>query len=300
MLDVTKMDASLATIVDLQSTLAPVATGFDFLEGPVWHPENQSVLFSDIMGNSLYSWTAADGVMQQRRNSYMANGNAYDAHGRLITCEHATSRLTRTDLTTGAYEVLATKYLGRELNSPNDVVVKRDGTIWFTDPTSGRSAGYGVPREPVLDFSGVYCFDPATSALTCVVRDFAKPNGLCFSADEKTLYINDTVRQHIRQFDVTANNTLENDTLFADLAGTAPGVADGMKIDQAANVYCCGPGGVHVFSENGTALGVINMPEHTANFVFGDTDLKTLYITASTTLYRMRVHVPGYATFQPK
>ncbi len=300
MLDVTRKHPDLDAVVDVTTDIEQIATGFDFLEGPIWHPTYQSVLFSDIMGNSLYSWNAQDGVTQRRRNSYMANGNAYDHSGRFVTCEHATSRLTRTDLTTDTYEVLASHYLGRELNSPNDVVVKRDGTIWFTDPVSGRSEGYGVPREPVLDFSGVYCYDPATQRLTCVVKDFAKPNGLCFSADESVLFINDTVRQHIRCFDVNADNTLSNGRLFADLEGSAPGVADGMKIDQDANVYSCGPGGVHVFKQDGTALGVINMPEHTANFVFGDEDGKSLYITASKSLYRIRTHVPGYFTYQPK
>ena len=147
---------SFNNIVDIEAGIEQVATGFDFLEGPIWHPEYRSVIFSDIMGNSIYSWSKKDGVVQRRRNSYMANGNAYDHQGRFITCEHATSRVTRTDMTNDLYEVLATHYEGKQLNSPNDVVVKRDGMIYFTDPTYGRGSNNGVPRDVELDFRGVY------------------------------------------------------------------------------------------------------------------------------------------------
>ncbi len=281
------------------SEIEQIATGFDFVEGPVWHPTDKSILFSDILGNSIYSWRVDLGVTKRNRHSYMANGNAFDHNGNLITCEHATSRISRTNLTTGEYEVLASHFEGKQLNSPNDVVVKSDGTIYFTDPTSGRSAGYGIPREPELPFSGVYRLEPETSTLTLLVDDFAKPNGLCFSEDETLLYVNDTDRQHIRVFDVYANGGVGNGLFFANLTGNDPGVADGMKVDQEANVYCCGPGGIHIFNTAGTCLGIIKMPEQTANFVFGDDDLQTLYITATTSLYRLRVKVPGVATFKP-
>jgi gluconolactonase len=192
---------------------------------------------------------------------------------------------------------LASHYDGKQLNSPNDVVVKRDDHIYFTDPTSGRSAGYGVPREPELPFSGVFRLDPDSGQLTLLLDDFAKPNGLCFSPDESLLYVNDTVRQHIRLFEVTADGGVGNGRLFAELSGDKPGVADGMKVDSQGNVYCCGPGGIHLFTPAGNCLGVIETPEFAANFVFGDEDLRTLYITATTTLYRLRVQLPGHATF---
>ncbi len=279
--------------------MSPVVTGFDFLEGPIWHPLDQSVIFSDILGNSIYRWTAKDGVSTVRRNSYMANGNAYDNQGRMVTCEHATSRLTRTDFAAGSeLEVLVSHFQGKQLNSPNDVVVAADGAVYFTDPTSGRSAGYGVPREPELDFSGVYRLDPANNSLSLLVDDFAKPNGLCFSRDEAQLYINDTVRGHIRVFDVGPGGSLSNGRLFANLEGKAPGVADGMKVDSAGHVYSCGPGGIHIFNPEGLCLGVVAMPEFVTNFVFGGSDLCTLFITASTTLYSLRVLVPGHNTFQ--
>jgi gluconolactonase len=298
-------DPRFYTIIDVTSGLEKIATGFDFLEGPIWHPTDKSVIFSDILGNSIYSWTARNGVQKRNRHSYMANGNAYDHKGRLITCEHATSRLTRTDLTNNTYETLASHYNGKQLNSPNDVVVKRDGAIYFTDPTSGRSAGYGVPREPELSFSGVYRLDPATGDLTMLVDDFAKPNGLCFSRDERQLYVNDTKRFHIRVFDVLDDGTLQNGRIWAETTGDGTGVSDGtgvpdgMKIDIDDNIYCCGPGGIHVFDAHGVCLGVVLMPEHATNFVFGGDDFQSLYITASTSLYRLCTQIPGHPTFRP-
>jgi gluconolactonase len=278
----------------------PVQIGFEFTEGPIWHPEEQSLIFSDILGNSIYRWSEAAGLKTLRRNSYMANGNAYDQQGRVVTCEHATSRLSRTDfLNDGEYEVLASHFKGRELNSPNDVVVKSDGAIYFTDPTSGRSAAFGVPRAAEISFSGVYSLEPGSEELSLLIDDFAKPNGLCFSQDESRLYVNDTVRQHIRVFDVLSDGTVSNGRLFANLSGDRPGVADGMKVDQAGNLFCCGPGGIYIFDQFGDLLGVIETPEFAANFVFGDEDMQTLYITASTSLYRLRVHLPGVATFSP-
>lgn len=292
------MHSDLHEIVDANATFEKVVSGFDFTEGPIWHPVQRSVIFSDILGNSLYRWSAADGLETLRRNSYMANGNAYDARGRVVTCEHATSRLTRTDFDgEGVLEVLATHYDGKQLNSPNDVVVRGDGAIYFTDPTSGRSVGYGVPREPELPFSGVYRLDPESGDLTLLLDDFAKPNGLCFSRDQSLLYVNDTVRQHIRVFKMTPEGGVTNGRLFADLSGDKAGVADGLKVDGNDNVYSCGPGGIHVFSPAGACLGVIETPEYATNFVFGDDDLCSLYVTASTSLYRLRVKAPGHATF---
>ena len=295
-------------LISPQSELEQLATGFDFVEGPIWHPTYKSIMFSDILGNSIYSWRADTGVIKRNRHSYMANGNAYDLDGNLLTCEHATSRLSRTNLTTGEYEVIASYFEGKQLNSPNDVVVKSDGTIYFTDPTSGRSAGYGIPREPELAFSGVYRLNLTTNELTLLVDDFAKPNGLCFSADESLLYVNDTERQHIRVFDVNEDGGVRNASteqsrsgrIFANLTNNGPGVADGMKVDQQANIYCCGPDGVHIFTADSTCLGIIKTPEQAANICFGDDDMQSLYITATTSLYRLRVQVPGVAIFNPK
>jgi gluconolactonase len=288
----------LLDIVAKDAAFERVVSGFDFTEGPIWHPGERSVIFSDILGNTIYRWSAASGLKKLRRHSYMANGNAFDAQGRVVTCEHATSRLTRTDFAQGGeLEILATHYRGKQLNSPNDVVAKRDGSLYFTDPTSGRGAGYGVPREPELSFSGVYRLDPSRDFLSLLVDDFARPNGLCFSRDESLLYVNDSDWQHIRVFDVAADGSVANGRLFAVLAGEKPGVADGMKVDSQDNVYSCGPGGIHVFRPSGACVGVIETPEACANLVFGDLDLCSLYVTATTSLYRLRVRVPGHATF---
>ena len=297
-------DSRVRQLIDPGAELETVVTGFDFTEGAIWQPQERALIFSDIMGNSLYRWSGQSGLQKLRRNSYMANGNAFDHQGRVITCEHATSRVTRSDLsrcdpiTNEGLEVLATHYQGKQLNSPNDVVVKRDGMIYFTDPAAGRSVVYGIPREQELGFAGVYRLHPETKALTLLVDDFVLPNGLCFSLDERQLFVNDTRRFHIRVFDVQADGTLANGHVWAETTGEGAGVPDGMKFDQAGNIYCCGPGGVHLFDGAANCLGVIRIPEQTANFVFGDADLCSLYITASTTVYRVHMKIPGHATFQ--
>jgi gluconolactonase len=276
--------------------LERVVSGFEFLEGPVWHPNEKHLVFSDIVQNTMYRWSPEEGAITLRKPSHMANGNAYDRQGRLLTCEHATSRVTRT-AHNGFVEVLASHYEGKELNSPNDIVVKQDGGIYFTDPNSGRNSYYGVPREQELPFQGVYRLDPEDKKLTLLVDDFSKPNGLCFSLDEEQLFVNDSDRCHIRVFDVQPDGGLTNGRVWAEMIGEGVGVPDGMKIDQAEDLYCCGPGGIHLFDTEANCLGVVRMPEHTANFTWGDDDLCTLYITASSTLYRRRVNVPGLKLF---
>ena len=191
--------------------------------------------------------------------------------------------------------MLASHHDGKELNSPNDVVVKSDGAIYFSDPTYGRREHFGVLREPQLAFRGVYRLAPDGKTLTLLADDFGQPNGLCFSLDEMVLFVNDTDRQHIRAFDVKGDGTLANNRIWAKTVGDGAGAPDGMKIDSAGNVYSCGPGGIHVFAPDATCLGVIKVPEHAANFCWGDDDLKSLFITASKSIYRIRVQVPGTA-----
>lgn len=273
-----------------------LATGFLFTEGPLWHPREKSLLFSDMPGDHMRKWTAAGGVATFRKPCAQSNGLTWDRQGRLIVCEHATSRLTRTEAD-GSSTVLASHYGGKELNSPNDVVVKSDGAIYFSDPTYGRNEYYGNPRAVQLGFRGVYRVG-ADGKLTLLADDFGQPNGLCFSRDETQLFVNDTDRQHIRVFDVKADGTLANSRVWALTTGKRPGAPDGMKTDSAGNIYCCGPGGIHVFAPDATCLGVINVPEYTANFCFGDDDLRSLYVTASTSVYRLRVKVPGTAQWQ--
>jgi len=285
-------DDRFYSIVSPESVLETVVDGFEFIEGAIWHPGKELVIFSDIVGDTIYHWTKTNGLSVFRKPSNKANGNAFDLQGRLLTCEHATSRVTRTE-PDGEITILASHYNDKELNSPNDIVVKRDGSIFFTDPTSGRGAKFGVLREQELDFQGVYRLDDQ-GMLTLLVDDFSKPNGLSFSLDEKYLFINDTDHGHIRVFNVNHDGTLGNGKIWAELNKDGIGVADGMKIDQAGNLYCCGPGGIHVLDQVGVYLGIIKIPEQAANFNWGDQDLSSLYICASTTLYRLRMNIPGF------
>jgi gluconolactonase len=286
----------LALMIASHAGVERIATGFEFTEGPVWHPHDRTLIFSDIVGNRMHRWSATGGITTFRQPSNMANGNAYDRQGRLVTCEHATSRVTRTDHD-GSVVVLASHHQGRQLNSPNDVVVRSDGSIFFTDPTAGRREYYGIPREPDLDVRGVYRVDP-DGRLHLLVDDFDQPNGLCFSLDERRLFVNDSPRRHIRVFDVTSDGALSSGAIWA-VVGGAEGdrVPDGMKIDSAGNVWCAGPGGIHVFAPDALRMAVVPFPEDVANFAWGDDDLCSLYATASTSVYRVRVTTPGLPAF---
>jgi len=291
-------DPRFCEVVGPTVSFEKLASGFIFTEGPLWHARDHYLLFSDMPGDHLRCWTAKDGVTTFRKPCNKSNGLAWDTRGRLLACEHASSRVTRTE-PDGLVTVIASHYGGKELNSPNDIVVKHDdGGIYFTDPTYGRKPHFGVPREQELSFQGLYRAEPAGGKLTLLADDFGQPNGLCFSLDEKRLYVNDTDRQHIRVFDVAADGKLKGGQVWAETRGEGPGAPDGMKIDSGGNIYCCGPGGIHVFAPDATCLGVIQVPEYTANFCFGDDDLRSLYITASTSLYRIRVHKPGTAQWR--
>lgn len=287
-------DPAFATVVGPAVTFEKLVTGCLFTEGPLWHAKDGYLLFSDMPGDHIRRWSGTGGVTTFRKPCNKSNGLTWDRQGRLLACEHATSRVTRTE-PDGRITVLASHHGDKELNSPNDIVVKSDGAIYFSDPTYGRNEFYGVPRPTQLDFRGVYRIAPDTGALTLLADDFLQPNGLCFSLDEKRLFVNDTDRRHIRVFDVRPDGTLANSHVWAETTGPGAGAPDGMKIDSRGNLYCCGPGGIHVFDPEAHCLGVINVPEYTANFTWGDADLRSLYITASTSLYRIRVAVPGRA-----
>jgi gluconolactonase len=289
-------DARFGKIAAKNAEVEQVATGFLFVEGPIWHPREHWLVFSDMPGDHMRRWSAADGVTTFRKPSNKANGNAFDHQGRILTCEHATSRVTRTR-PDGGIAVLATHWQGKELNSPNDIIVASDGRAYFTDPTYGRFAFYGVQREPELSFRGVYRLEPESRTLELLADDFGQPNGLCLSPDERRLFVNDTERGHIRALDLTADGRVSGSRVWATLEGSSPGGADGMKIDSAGNLFCTGPGGIHVFDAEGRCLGVILVPEVVANLTWGDADLLTLYMTASTSLYRVRVLVPGRPAF---
>ena len=286
----------LRDIIPADAVLETVSAGHRFLEGPAWHPYEKHLRFSDILGNATLQWSEAAGPSIYRANSHMANGNTYDRRGRLLSAHHASSRVTRMD-DDETMTVLASHYQGRELNSPNDIVVKSDGAIYFTDPPYGRESKVGIPREPELSFHGVYRLDPIDRALTLLVDDFNRPNGLCFSPDESLLYINDTPENLIRVYDVDADGLLTNGRLFAQTGGDGPGGPDGMKTDSEGNLYCCAAGGLHVFRPDGALLGRIRTPMQVTNFTFGDEDLRGIFLTGITTLYRVRARIPGLPLF---
>ncbi|MBD2125688.1 SMP-30/gluconolactonase/LRE family protein [Microcoleus sp. FACHB-1] len=280
---------TLQAILDDNAQVKKVAGDFQFTEGPLWHPKG-FLLFSDIPANTLYQWTANEKLEIFRRPSGNANGNTLDREGRLLTAEHGNRRVSRTEKD-GTIVTLASQFEGKRLNSPNDLVVKSDGSIYFTDPP------YGIKSEQEeLGFYGVYRLS-SDGKLTLLVKDFVRPNGIAFSPDEKKLYVNDSEKGHIRVFDVKSNGTLENGQLFAELKDPSKnGVPDGMKVDLEGNVYSTGPGGIWIFSPSGNLLGILEVPEVAANLTWGDEDYKTLYITASNSLYRIRLKIPGVRT----
>jgi gluconolactonase len=284
-------DSAFLAIVGAAVDFEPIATGLLFTEGPLWDVRRRRLLFSDIPGNVICAWDGS-GTHDFRRPSHMSNGLTFDRQGRVLCCEHATSRVTRLEAD-GTVTVLASVFEGKELNSPNDIVVKADGAVYFTDPTYGRMEYYGVPRQPQLGFRGIYRVDGDGRNLTLLADDFAQPNGLCFSADERQLFVNDTERMHVRVFDVQPDGRLANSRTWAETRGEGAGAPDGMKIDSAENLWCCGPGGLHVFDKAAHCLGVVRTPQVPANFTFGDDDLKSVYATCQGTVYRFRVKVPG-------
>ncbi len=288
-------EPQLLNVIEQDAELEELATGFKFIEGPIWHPYEKHLSFSDIKGNKLYRWREQEGISILRDNSHMANGNTYDQQGRMLSCEHATSRVSRTSAD-GSYEILATHYQGKELNSPNDIVVKSNGHIYFTDPVYGRGDAFGVARDLELPFEGVYCLNPEDRSLRLLVDDFAGPNGLCFSLDEKRLFVNDTELKHIRVFEVKEDGSLGKGQVWAETTGEGDGIPDGMKLNQAGNLFCTGPGGLHVFDSQAKCLGVIRVPP-TANFAWGDDDFCSLFLTSVSTLYRLRFKVPGLKLF---
>lgn len=261
-----------------------VASGFQFTEGPVWHPDSY-LLFSDIPADTIYKWSPDGGVEKFRSPSGNSNGLTFDRHGRLLACEHGNRRVSLTELD-GTIITLAGEYQGKRLNSPNDLVVKSDGSIYFTDPP------YGVkPDQRELDFQGVYRVAP-DGVMALLADDFEKPNGLAFSPDEKTLYIADTDRKHVRAFDVQPDGTLANGRVFAEGVSEAGHGPDGMKVDVNGNLYVAA-GFVWVFDSTGKHLGNIVIPEAPANLAFGGPDNKTLFLTARTSVYKVQLKVQG-------
>jgi gluconolactonase len=294
---VTAESEQLHDLIDPSAEAEQIGTGFTFTEGPIWNPSGQYLLFSDMPADTRRRWDEQSGVREVAKPSNKGNGMTLDADGRLIVCEHVTSSVVRMDPDGegGGREVLATHYEGKELNSPNDVMVHSNGAIYFSDPTYGRMPGFGLEREQDLDFQGVYRIPPGGGDLTLLVDDFVQPNGLCFSPDESLLYINDTDHSHIRVFDVADDGTISNSRLFAEGIGDAAKAVyvDGMKCDERGNVWVTGTNGIWVFSPDGEHLGVIEIPENAGNLHWGGPDWNWLFVPASTSVYRVKTKVSG-------
>jgi gluconolactonase len=284
----------LLRLIDRNASVEQVCTGFRFSEGPIWNPNEQCLYFSDMPGDIRRRWSAREGLVEVRNPSNKCNGMTYDGAGNLYVCEHVTSSLVM-ETATGERKVLARHWQGKELNSPNDVVVRSDGTVYFTDPTYGRMPVFGIERQQELDFQGVFRV-ALDGTLAREADDFSQPNGLCLSPGERILYVNDTTRAHIRAFDVAADGSLGNNRIFAEQIGTGnydEGVVDGMKCDERGNVYVTGPRGIWVISARGEHLGIIRMPEIAGNLNWGGRDWDDLYCACSTSIYRVRMKVRG-------
>ncbi|HSF22126.1 MAG TPA: SMP-30/gluconolactonase/LRE family protein, partial [Burkholderiales bacterium] len=273
-----------------------LSQGYSWAEGPVYFGDARCLLWSDIPNSRIMRWDEETGATSvYRKPSNYANGNTRDRQGRLVTCEHGGRRVTRTEYD-GTLTVLADTWQGRRLNSPNDVVVKSDGSIWFTDPPGGllNVGMVGDDLQRYLDIQGVFRISPDGKAMTVATPGFIYPNGLCFSPDEKLLYVNCSRERLIRVYDVSPDGSLGKARLFHQYVSPERGVPDGMKCDVEGNVYCTGPGGIYVHDPAGKVLARIRTPEHhPTNIAWGDDDWRSLYITMIGSVVRTRLRIAG-------
>ncbi|HEX3376799.1 MAG TPA: SMP-30/gluconolactonase/LRE family protein [Candidatus Acidoferrales bacterium] len=313
--EVIRVDPGADAIVPADATVEKLGDGFKFLEGPIWvHAKGQGfLLFSDIPANVIRKWDPKDGFSifleksgysgtitpdfgGQTNNGFGvvnligSNGITIDKQGRIVFCTHGDREVVRLEKN-GKRTVLASRYEGKRLNSPNDLVFKSDGSLYFTDPPSGLRDGDKNPQKE-LTFNGVYRL--SKGKLTLLAKDFVRPNGIAFSPDEKYLYVNDTVRKVIERFDVQPDGGVTNRKIITDMnSDTAPGAPDGMKVDKQGNIYCTGPQGFWIMSPEGKHLATIKTKELPANLNWGDADAKMLYLTARTGLYRIHLNIAG-------
>ncbi len=277
-------------LVAENASVEKVVGGFGFLEGPAWNPVEKFLVFSDIPNDCIYKLDpATQAAVDFRRPSGPSNGNIYNARGEFFSCQQEVPHRVSITHLDGTTDYLPDQYEGKALSSPNDVAVKSDGTVWFTDPPYGLGN-----RKKEQTTNNVYCYDPKTKKMRAVATDFDGPNGLCFSPDEKKLYIADTGKpRHIRVFDVSADNQLGGGAVFCKMD---KGVADGIRCDASGNVWSSAGDGVQVFNPAGERLGRILVPETPANLCFGGVDdagRHDLYMTAHTSLYRVKVTAAG-------
>lgn len=278
------------TLFDREAKLSKVASGFGFTEGPVWDPAG-FLIVSDEVANKIFR-VHMDGRKEELVSLGDPDGNTYDRRQRLIDCASVLRSIIRIDHK-GKYEILASRFEGKRFNSPNDVVIGPDGAIYFTDPTLDLPEG----QKQELPFQGVYRLDPS-GELTLLTKQLSQPNGLAFSPDGKRLYVDDSERRNIQAFDFTSERTLANGRIFAEEpGGKGDGVPDGMKLDRVGNLYVTGPKGIWVWDPQGRHLGTIVLPEQPANLAWGDREYSTLYITASSSVYRLQTKSRGFVPY---
>jgi gluconolactonase len=286
-----ELDSIISTSEPIQELASGTGGALGPTEGPVWWKEGGYLLYSDIHNSRRMKYTPGQGASVFAEPTNRANGLTRDLQGRLLACEHDSRRVTRQEAD-GSITVIANSFQGHRLNRPNDIIVKSDGSIYFTDPWSSP-----LPREQWdLPYSGVYRVSPDLGTLTLLLDDMVFPNGLAFSPDESVLYIDDFRRGHIRAFDMAPNGTLakQTDRVFVDLTGPEPGGPDGMKVDTAGNVYCGGAGGIYIMDPKGKKLGrIVHGRPETTNIAFGGDDWKTLYFTNWYYLNAVKVKIPG-------
>ena len=296
-----QLDDRIHRLVPGSARLEKLAEGCRWAEGPAYFPAERYLIWSDIPNDRLMRYDeTSNAVSVFRPSSGYANGNTVDRQGRLVTCEHGNRRVTRTEHD-GSLTVIASHYQGKRFNSPNDAVVKSDGSIWFTDPAYGIDSDYeGHRAESEIGGCHVYRVDPGSGEVTIVADDFVRPNGIAFSPDESRLYVADTGAthveegpRHIRVFDVGENGRLTGGEVFATCTS---GLFDGFRFDEAGRLWTSAGDGVHCYASDGTLIGKVLVPEGVANVVFGGTKRNRLYICGTTSLYAMMLHVNGVKT----
>jgi len=285
-------------ITGAQISLELIAKEIVFGEGPVWDRRTKLFFFTDIVGDTIWKWVPGADPEVLLRPTVHANGMTLDLDGRQLVAGWGGRTVFRIEKD-GSCTTLASHYEGKKLNSPNDVVVKSDGAIYFTDSHGGLfnvgHVGYDLQRY--LDYAGVYRISPDGTNIRLIDAEFVYPNGLCFSPDEKLLYVNCSRQRLVRVFDVLPDGGLADGRLFAQYSGPERGNPDGLKCDVEGNVYCTGPGGIWIHSPDGTVLARLKLGGHATNFCFGDDDWKTLFITLMGSVVRTRLNVPGVASW---
>jgi len=297
-MDTDMIAPGLQRLVDRNPPLDRIAYGLTFGEGPVWDRRNKQLYWVDIIGSTIWKWIPGTGREVVLRPSGHANGMTFDQQGRLVAAGWSNRTIWRFE-NDGAIVTIAERYQGKKFNSPNDIVVKSDGSIYWTDSPGGLIIPGMVAEDTqrYLDVQGVFRLSADGKEVSLVIEDCVYPNGIAFSPDEKLLYVNDSRLGLIRAFDVLPDGSVGASRLFHKLAGADPGVADGMKVDVEGNVYCTGPGGVHVIDPQGRLLGRLKIPGHSTNMAWGDDDSRSLYVTTYNSVYRTRVKIPGIAVW---